>query len=1254
MGFSTVLRAGFKRPRAACATAFGQPSATRAQNRRWLRSSIRFADDNVPNHNILSSHQIRCQSSLRDVLPIESIPHPMVTKGPSFRYLSNTAPQTSSREKAKPRHANETPQRRNRGRSIPTLSPDQIQKQLVNRLQFFFSDTNLRHDSYIRSHLVDGRYLPLSVLMSFNSIKRLTKDTELLLKSAMSLELESKSVDGDVMIGRSTSFNYQESMEQSASKIMIVSGWPVEINTRWIEERFRTLLEAGYVDDILDETTNSKALTNESTKSNTAAFDTHKAIVYWGKRVADGIITMEFINDATATRAWDILQSMTQLDELSPGEVPHPAELICAFESDRKATLYVGDLELTVQGMVFETTADTVDQTIKMMEESKIESIEQPSAKKAEEVVAADTAPATKPNKKKWWTNNQAAPSLSRCIKAINQLYDEHLTLPPPPRDWLHESTFNKRLTRTHVHLTDEELDQRREICADVAQIVGCVHNSIARGIIRALGARDAYAMSDFLNRAMLILSQSPPKRNERHDVLPAESLANNFSPYEACLDALNVLRSLNLDIHPHHYSYAIRSACHEFRWEEAANIFLGQIEGDDSHLADGTHDATGGFVPLDATLGWDQPLEMGLYAVAIDARRPKLPMSVDSEDNRETSPSAKVFDAAMKMSMIAPTGQESYVLAAGSVLGRAGLWSDCLDFATDPNNISKYGPSIAAAAMLACIESRRSTEAIELYNFFFNSENQSTASEWQWAGGNLSAAKPLFDDLLLRAFGGPTRGGHSAAAIQMFCVMVDDNTPFSSDALVGLMHSIEHDGDWQSAIKLLEAFCDVHYRNKENKWHLVNEMLSVSGIDEVDDATTLTKSQMNDLTAQLLASTMRACNQEGFFSLSILLSSIVHSFVDGESGGDLLLPDDESTIQAIASQTLLSNKHLREAYIHSLSKVGLQRLVRTMESSATDANPSRNNKQYLAAGESMLNAFVATNRILTALDDVRRSEKHLSRADELLISRGLSTAMNFYLDANHPASAIHLFNYTSKILNLIRSRHATNNTSSFSKKMTAFFGDDRSEPKTSIFQSNEPVDYKILKVNDSLLSAVMRAYTMKGQPEKALLILKEVQGDTESASWGTIQSFNQALEVLLESDVAEFMSFFEDSSNGLVMPSTFLALARKYAREGAWPEIGELYNEARRRGCVSEELGLIAMQAVCEAELEHSKILVLRKISDDISNAVGMKKTKDWLDSQYWHIKRYTGFHYARVSASSTDHNPRVVSTSYILLDSC
>ena len=1152
---------------------------------------------------------------------------------------------------------------------------------LSNRLTFFFSDANLRHDTYARMALVQYRYLPLEMIMRFRSIKRISADWRIVVEAAKLCGLKVIGMDknGDViydipqdkektdmskiMIGRTTPYNHEMSVQQSLDNIMIIKGWPVEINTRWIEERLRKLLEA---DTFNDESLNGESHSNSkaSTVVDKAARAKHliinnpNPIIYWGKNVPEGIITVEFESKETASRAWNTFRSMTQRSELLEGEIPHPAELICHFDDEegRRCNLMVGGVNLTVHGMMPMNTTDyekeeklsikkDFDATTKILEEMKLITDNKRLLEQAEEETlktkSIDVAPTptSTSEQKKWWCDQKKTPSLSQCIKSTNEIYSLHKSLSPPPREWMHESFFNRRLSTNNNH--DQYIvheDARRELCRDVTQIVKCVRNSISTGVIQALGPKDAYAMADFLNETMEILSESPPPRRRKSDSVDAidqRSVDSNVeaSPFEACMEALDILYSLNLDIHPRHYSYAVRSACHEFRWEEAATLFLNQIEGGDDSFGDGIDTSTGGFVPLDSTLGWDQPLEVGLYAVAIDARR-KLEMTLREEDGTtKSSPSAKVFDTALKLSMIAPSRQENYVLAAGCALGRAGLFSDCLDFSTDPDNISKYGPSIAAAAMLACIESHRSAEAIELYDFFFNSESQSTASEWQWSGGNLSAAKPLFDDLLLRAYGGPSSGGHSSNAIRKFCEIVDNDTPFSINALLGLMRSIEHDGDWQMAIKLIEAFFEMG--NKENQFILVNAMLSLSGIDEMDDAHAPTAVELDELTAELLASAIRTCNKEGFFSLALLLSFITHSMIDKRFGCDVLVPDDQSVMRLIAPQKLLDNKSFRIAYIHSLSKVGLNRLVNAMSQDANCIDLSVKTKFFPPNGESIINAFVASNKVLIALNQVRQTKGPISRDDAVLIARGLANAINFYLDANHPASAMYLFNYANKILTKRTNESEVSKTVSFTKSLSSFFDDDRSEPTArSIFVMNESLDLGILSLSDSLLAAVMKAYTMAGQPEKALDVLKNVKQDEKAASWDTIQSFNCAMEVLLENDVAKFMTFFEDSNSGLVMPSTFLALGRKYARECAWPELGELYNETRRRGCVSEELGLIAMQAVCEAQLDKRKILVLRKIADDISNTVGMK-TKDWLTSQYWHIKRYAGFHYARVSTN-------------------
>eukprot|EP00804_Cyclotella_cryptica_P015900 CCRYP_006390-RA/>CCRYP_006390-RA protein AED:0.02 eAED:0.02 QI:411/1/1/1/1/1/5/578/1448 len=1196
---------------------------------------------------------------------------------------------------------------------------------LANRLAFFFSDVNLRHDSYARSILSQHhhQYLPLSVVLSFRSIRRYTHDAEVVLlamewvnarrgrreregggkEGEERVQLESLHDErGQLVLGRTVPYHHGESLQRSYEKIMIVEGWPVEENTQWVESRVRSFL--------CSRPPPSSSSTSSSPQQYAAqeGYDNHSSscIAYWNKNVPLGIITMEFTTLEGARCAWDNLHRSrtrnTHDTTVVDNAKVHPAEIVVRSSScdakhveqrDKRYNVFVGGLSLVVREMTEEeleggqvvSSEERMENTLPTVPISKETSGETTHHSSLEEMASNTSGSSnytvvpeqqersaisnSKPDK--WWHNESAAPSLSQCTDAMNQFYNQHRTLPPPPREWLHEQRFNKRGGRHNHHhhssssssshhakypwtsLNDQQWRERTELCANVAGIVSRIRNSIDRGVIRALGAREAYAMSDFIRRAMLILSECPPPTpttTNPTQSLDDDSSPTTISPYNACLEAFDILRSLNLDFHPHHYSYAIRCACHESRWEEAANIFLRQIiHGEDAHSShdDGQTVTTGGFVPVDPTLGWDRPLEVGLYAVAVDAwfkLRKSYAVDRDDDDDGDSggggasssddvewgvSPSKKVFDTAMKMSMIAPSGQESYVLAAGCALGRAGLWSDCLDFATDQNNLSKFGPSLVAAAMLTCIESSRSAEAVDVYNYFLKSENQNTASEWQWAGGTFSAAKPLFDDLLLRAMGGVSGGGYSGAAIQKFCDMVDNDIPFSGDALIGLMHSIEHDGDWQSSIKLLEAFCDSHFRKSENKWRLVNGMLGLNGAD-MEEADAPTKAHLQDILSKLLASTMRICNREGHFGLAMLVCSIANSCVDTRYNFELSWPDDDSTTKTIMSQKLLGSKPVLDAYLQSLHRVGLRRLVNTISNEIEGADISSNSVQnYSPVAESWIKAFTTTNRVLIALNDIRRTKTPLSDEDRGLISRGIATAMNFCIDANQPASAIHLFAYANNSLAPKRS------AASFRETVLTFFGDTRSEPDTAskIFLSQETFDFETLSLCDSLLSAVIRAYTMMGQPEKAFAVFESVtsQENYQAPSQDTIQSFNAALEVLLENNPEKFMSLFEDTNSDFLMPSTFLAVARSYARKGAWPEIGEVYNKARRRGCVSEEIGFIAMQAVCEAELLDGKITVLRKIADDISNTIGMK-TEEWISSQYWYIKRYAGFHYARL----------------------
>jgi len=190
---------------------------------------------------------------------------------------------------------------------------------------------------------------------------------------------------------------------------------------------------------------------------------------------------------------------------------------------------------------------------------------------------------------------------------------------------------------------------------------------------------------------------------------------------------------------------------------------------------------------------------------------------------------------------------------------------------------------------------------------------------------------------------------------------------------------------------------------------------------------------------------------------------------------------------------------------------------------------------------------------------------------------------------------------------------------------------------REEIFENDNPMNLKDLGLSDPLLATVIKAHSKLDQSEKARSAFEDGTLHSDDSAANRIDgvtypmSTNSALEALLDIDVDECTSFLDAMDAKCVNPSTFSVIARRYAQNGIWPEIGEVYNRARSAGCISEDLALIAMQAVSESELLDGKIVILRKIIDDVSNLVGIKRN-DWLNSRYWGVKRYVGFHYARL----------------------
>jgi hypothetical protein len=147
---------------------------------------------------------------------------------------------------------------------------------------------------------------------------------------------------------------------------------------------------------------------------------------------------------------------------------------------------------------------------------------------------------------------------------------------------------------------------------------------------------------------------------------------------FEECRNVLSLMDSWNLDWQQRHVDCAIHAASRAGLWGEAAEMFEERIDPD------------GGNRPYDVAIA--EPA--GLYALARRHQplsqssflEPATPREQQPAGASGTSAVDAVLDAVRRMTMLSPTDQPSYLLAAGTALGRAGEWRGLVNYLRDPS----------------------------------------------------------------------------------------------------------------------------------------------------------------------------------------------------------------------------------------------------------------------------------------------------------------------------------------------------------------------------------------------------------------------------------------------------------------------------------------------------------------------------------------------------------------------------------------
>ena len=177
----------------------------------------------------------------------------------------------------------------------------------------------------------------------------------------------------------------------------------------------------------------------------------------------------------------------------------------------------------------------------------------------------------------------------------------------------------------------------------------------------------------------------------------------------------------------------------------------------------------------------------------------------------------------------------------------------------------------------------------------------------------------------------------------------------------------------------------------------------------------------------------------------------------------------------------------------------------------------------------------------------------------------------------------------------------------------------------------DQPPEHALLARSDPLLAETMRSFRLRQSPEDALTVLETVRQDSNIRLESIPLSVNEALKALAaDGHLIQALELFHSLNPSSWTPDMFITLVESLDKAQQWNIIGELYHLSLKSGCLSEYVGIMAMKAVVESEVE-GKIRVVRGILKETCSITGLVQN-EWRYSRYWLLKRTIGIRYSRM----------------------
>lgn len=493
---------------------------------------------------------------------------------------------------------------------------------------------------------------------------------------------------------------------------------------------------------------------------------------------------------------------------------------------------------------------------------------------------------------------------------------------------------------------------------------------------------------------------------------------------------------------------------------------------------------------------------------------------------------------------------------------------------------------------MHACLLNDQPDEALKQFAELTDGP-ASVGSEWQWGGGS-DVVDPVVRDIAMRA-GGPL-------SLDLYWQAMDEGFQVSNQALRAVIDSCT---DVAGALSIMDKLCD------DLSWLVDGADLVIERCDQPKKSNDYPVDKLQPIVLEL----MRRCNGAREFGMSLLGYQLLmarSSTDDFESAMiDRISVSSNQDEQLAAVMTALCGVN---------STTSARNLFETLSAGKVDAFPlSSGVNEYASSMPPLVRLTGALNlseRVVSVVNQLPDQVLTTIQTQKLLTA--VAQAMRAFNVATQPQPAIFLYRQIEKRLKARQEVPA-----SVGGAVRSFLGIEEEEEKK---------DYSLLAMSDPVLAELLWAHRTRGAPEQALWLFETVLESSEKGYEAFPLSVIQAFEALVaEGRTEAALDILHSLDAAVWTPDMFVALSNALVAEKKWKSVQDLYHLSMKIGCLTEALGLAAMQAVVKTPDLDGKMTILRTIIKDICSITGTTNN-EWHKERYWALKEKLGIRYSRL----------------------